>query len=211
MVRIYPVRRARTCEGVGSGGRERCLEGTVPGLLLEDCRRDPRDLTFLHGEDGLWTDINTQLARAQGPTYRCDAQGILVVDILGSALVRRRADSLNRERQRHERARVRIRAAHAPSATLTLQPHNPSDLQVVLARLRRVLAEGLLEGGDVGRLMHADLREARADPVGEARGAERVRVVRRERARVERVLEVLQRERELQDVRLCAARCPSAA
>ena len=82
--------------------------------------------------------------------------------------------------------------------------HTRRDSQAVLARLGRVGAEGGLEGGDVGRLVHADLREAGADPVGEARGAEGVRVVRRERPRVERVLEVLERERELQDVRLCA-------
>ena len=54
----------------------------------------------------------------------------------------------------------------------------------------------------MGHLVHADLREARAHPVGEARRAERVRVVLGERPRVERVLEVLERERELQDVRL---------
>lgn len=57
--------RIRTCEGVCPGGRERCLEGPVPGLLLEDCRRYPCDLTFLDGEDGLSRSVSAYTTSPQ--------------------------------------------------------------------------------------------------------------------------------------------------
>ena len=79
-----------------------------------------------------------------------------------------------------------------------------SNSQAVLARLRCVGTEGGLERLDVRCLVRADLHEAAANPVGKARVEERLRIVLRERVHVERTLEVLERQSELQDVRLCA-------
>ena len=73
------------------------------------------------------------------------------------------------------------------------------DVQVVLARLRRAVTQGALEELDVVGLVGRDLREAVADPEREAGLLEVALAVLGEAAGVERVLEVLECEREAED------------
>ena len=82
-----------------------------------------------------------------------------------------------------------------------------ADGEVVEEKLAGLVARiGCDERDDVGVGGHArplDLVQQDPERIGSfKRRAERVRVVLGERPRVERVLEVLERERELQDVRL---------
>lgn len=80
------------------------------------------------------------------------------------------------------------------------------DIQVVLAWLGRVIAEGALQELNMGVLVLADLREPRADPRREAGLLEVAVAVLGESAGVERVLEVFEGERKLQDVGVCHAK-----
>lgn len=72
--------------------------------------------------------------------------------------------------------------------------------QGVIALRDGVVAERTRERGDVRRLVLPDLREAAAGERGEARGREGGLVELAEERRVEGVLEVLERERELEDL-----------
>lgn len=103
--------------------------------------------------------------------------------------------------ERSERLGVRVCAMLSIQLT-NLTGMKYGDIQVVRARLRRVGAKCRGEEGDVRFLMRRNLSKARAHPVGEPRLGKVRRAEARQGARVERVLEVLEGQRVVEDGRV---------